>query len=674
MQLSSWHAVILCWCVVPLTLGSCTSPQLPVERVGGCAAGQTRSSCFYQEDPQHANTKLIIFVHGVFGSQSTTWGNPNDKNFWPKLILKDIRFVKGFDIYLINYRTPYIQEAPNIHEIAGNELGKLDSRGLFSRYQEIHFITHSMGGLVTKSMLTRLNRGEDIKKLRKVTSVVYLATPAQGARSAELGAWFSLNPQLNDLARAHVNTYIQSLEDQWVQLIEDRDKARGEFPRAYCSYETVRVGPLVIVPRELAASRCDGPLYPMPFNHLDITEPTTMDDDPYLWTMAKIVEAGATVEMRRKAASLVEDANRMAISGKHGEARKAYDDARALFQKIDDTQGRANVLWRLGKLEELLGRNDEARSAYTEARRFFQAVGDRVGEANVLMGLGDLESVLGKPDQARSAYTVARGLYEAESYRVGEADVLVGLGALEGILGRHNEARSAYTAARSLYKTEGNQRGEANLLVGLGELERRLGRYKEARTYYKDARILFQKTGNQLGEGNVLLVLGELERLEGRHNDARGDYTDARILFQKVGDQLGEGNVLVGLGLLERELGEHDKARKAYTEAGIFFRTVGARLGEGNVFVGLGELESALGRPDQARNAYTEARRIFQVVSERVGEAQVLERLGELEVQVNGKLARQYFYQAALLFEQSGMHDRRDRVLNEANNVPCSPK
>ena len=595
MRLSSWRTVILCWCVVPFTLASCKSgPQLPVESVSVCASGQTRSSCFYREDSQHANTKLIIFVHGVFGSKSTTWGDPTADTFWPKLIMKDPRFAEGFDIYLVNYRTSYVQEASNIHEIAGNELGKLENRGVFTRYQEIHFITHSMGGLVAKSMLTRLNRGEDVKKLRKVTSVVYLATPAQGARTAELGDWLSLNPQLRDMGRAHLNTYIQTLEDQWVQLIEDRDKAKGEFPRAYCAYETGKVGPLLVVPRELAFSRCDGGQHSMPFNHLGIAEPTMMDDDPYLWTMAKIVEAGTTGQTRWEAATLVEEANRLVSSGKNTDARKAYDDSRALYKKIQDTHGIANVLRRLGNLDALLGRNDEARSAYTEARSLFHDLGDRVGEADVLVGLGDLESLLGRHDQAKSAYTVAHSLYEAESHRRGEASVLVGLGTLEGLLGAHDKARKAYTNALSLYHTEGNQSGKANALMGLGDLE----------------------------------------RLVGRHKEARDAYAGARSLFQNVGDQLGEGNVWVALGGLERQLGGHDKAREAYGKARSIYRTVGHRFGE----------------------------------------AQALNMLGELEPQTNGQLARQYLYQAALLFEQIEMHDRRDQALKQANNIPCPKK
>ena len=409
--------VILWLSLLSLIQISCSStPPLPTPESVGCTSGQTTSSCFYREDPHHKNSKLIIFVHGVFGSASSTWGNPTSATYWPKMLTNDARFAEGYDIYFINYRTPFVGQAPNIHETAGNELGKLESHGVFSRYQEIHFITHSMGGLVTKSMLTRLNRGEVVKKLRKVISVVYLATPAQGARIAELATWVSLNPQLNDMARAHLNTYIQSLEDDWVHLVEDRDKAKGEFPRAYCAYETLKaekfnIPSVLVVPRELATSRCDGPLHPMPFDHLSIAEPTRMDDDPYLWTMAKIVEAGSTGVAKRKAVGLVDEADRLALAGENTNARKAYDEARTIYKTLNDAQGKANVLRGLGDLERILGRNDQARAAYTEARSLYQAVGDRLGEANVLLGLGQLEAQT-NPNLARQHFYQAALLYE----------------------------------------------------------------------------------------------------------------------------------------------------------------------------------------------------------------------------------------------------------------------
>lgn len=158
-----------------------------------------------------------------------------------------------------------------------------------------------------------------------------------------------------------------------VNLIEDRDKAKGEYLRAYCAYETLKVERFsvptaLIVPRELANSRCDGPLYPMPFDHLTISEVTSVNDDRHLWTMAKVEEAGANAAARRKAAGLVEEGDALHLAGKHGESRMAYDQARTIYMTLDDSQGKATVLLGLGHLKRKLGRNDQARAVYTEAR------------------------------------------------------------------------------------------------------------------------------------------------------------------------------------------------------------------------------------------------------------------------------------------------------------------
>ena len=202
-----------------------------------------------------------MFVHGVFGSLATTWGQ--GAAYWPSLIVGDERF-NGYDIYLVNYLTSRISTSANVHEVAGNELQRLKDRRVFEAYDEIHFIAHSMGGLVTKSMLVRLAREAEGNRLHRVRSVVYLATPAQGAPIAELASWLSLNPQLANMTRAHANAFLQALEDEWVGLLINRDRARARFPRVHCAYETLPLHGVLVVPRELAYSRSDGELLPMP--------------------------------------------------------------------------------------------------------------------------------------------------------------------------------------------------------------------------------------------------------------------------------------------------------------------------------------------------------------------------------------------------------------------------
>ena len=302
-----------------ITFAGCArGTPAPSETPQTCVPAQDRPSCFYSESPTKTNTKLIIFAHGVFGSGATTWGNPKKETFWPEMVRTDPQFA-DYDIYLLNYHTPFRGKAPNIHETANNELGQLVSRKVFERYDEIYVIAHSMGGLVTKSILTQLNHGEDVAHLRRVKGVVYLSTPAQGAHIASVGAFLLGTDQLKNMEPASLNAYISSLEDQWIRLIEDRDSANAESPRAYCAYETLELSYVLVVPREMAASRCDGVLQAMPFNHSGMAEPTKRDADPYLWAMGKIQEsviAGKYNQTTKTLSSVIENFNKSASEAK----------------------------------------------------------------------------------------------------------------------------------------------------------------------------------------------------------------------------------------------------------------------------------------------------------------------------------------------------------------------
>ena len=466
------RVLLACVALLFITVGGCATPSPAPPPSAPCASGPPNASCFWKQDPEKQSTKLIVFTHGVFGNRSTTWGNPQSENFWPAMIAADKRFKDEYDIYLMNYLTPYVGDAPkNIHDTAGYELDLLKSHGVFRQYQHIVFITHSMGGVVVKSLLTRLNRGTATALLRQVEAVVFLATPSQGAKLAEWGAWLSLNPQLDEIARSRVSTDIQSLEDQWVQLIEDRDKAYKKSPRVYCFYETLHTDGVWIVPREHARSRCDGPLSPMSYDHMHIAEPTRPDTDPYLWVMSKVFDVDQEAQRRNGIVTQLQQARQLSSAGQHQEARTAFQNTLVAAKAMDLPLQRGEALEGIGHEESFLGRDEQVRIAYTDARAFYQAEQSRLGEANVLRGLGALEEKLGHHEQARTAYTEARALYQAEQSRLGEANVLRGLGALEQKLGRDEEARIAYTEARALYQAEQSRLGEANVLRGLGRLE-----------------------------------------------------------------------------------------------------------------------------------------------------------------------------------------------------------
>src|SRR6267143_4832561 len=133
------------------------------DKGGGENQASPDISEFYKQSPADGASRLVIFVHGVMGGSATTWGQPGSPNFWPAVVQSDPRF-SDYDIYLVNYPSPPVGRAPNIYETANSELNYLEDRGVFDRYREVHFIAHSMGGLVVKRMLVRLRDREEVTK------------------------------------------------------------------------------------------------------------------------------------------------------------------------------------------------------------------------------------------------------------------------------------------------------------------------------------------------------------------------------------------------------------------------------------------------------------------------------------------------------------------------------
>jgi pimeloyl-ACP methyl ester carboxylesterase len=229
--------------------------------------------------------KLIIFVHGVLGN-SLTWTNASGLS-WPELIRDDPAF-RDYRIATYRFDSPLLGRASTFQEISTRMLQQLEDNGVFRKYREIYFVVHSAGGVVVKRALVMLNTPAGSDKLQLVKAVLYIATPAQGADIADLGAWFSLNPQFSDLRNADFNSYMQNLEDGWADLMRQRTQP---FPMAFCAYEKKPLGFKVIVTRTSAFTYCDRNAIAFDEDHISIVKPSSRDSDVYDWARARIQEA-----------------------------------------------------------------------------------------------------------------------------------------------------------------------------------------------------------------------------------------------------------------------------------------------------------------------------------------------------------------------------------------------
>jgi len=246
--------------------------------------------------------KVIIFIHGVTASNEKSWRNPTTGAYWPELIQADPDF-KEYGTYLLGYYSPTFAKASTIAEIANRELQRLKDEGLLSPDKQVVIIAHSMGGLVAKEMLTQLNRlnREESDRLDRIKGVIFLSSPAQGAKLGEYASWLSLNPQFANMQPSDLNAFLQQLEDSWQNLLRDRDKLGIPGPRAFCAYETLPTRGTIVVNRVYSASRCDANPTPFDLNHQDIARPASLAHDPYTWVKARIRESTFGKELSRYA-------------------------------------------------------------------------------------------------------------------------------------------------------------------------------------------------------------------------------------------------------------------------------------------------------------------------------------------------------------------------------------
>jgi triacylglycerol esterase/lipase EstA (alpha/beta hydrolase family) len=138
---------------------------------------QAQESKYVRRNAQ--NEKVIIFVHGVVGDAISTWTNKAANSYWPQLIASDESFDNS-NIYVFNYPTAPLGRNLSINELAENMRLQLNADQVL-KHKELVFLSHSMGGLITRSFLLKYR-----ENATKVGFLYFFATPTEGSPTARL--------------------------------------------------------------------------------------------------------------------------------------------------------------------------------------------------------------------------------------------------------------------------------------------------------------------------------------------------------------------------------------------------------------------------------------------------------------------------------------------------------
>ena len=223
--------------------------------------------------------RVIVFVHGIHGGRDT-WRASNGA-YWPQLIQTDPHFQQS-DVVVAEYPTPAMRGQLSTEKLAQLLWQRLQAQKVWD-HQEVVFVAHSLGGILTEEML--LKHPEDAPRVRFIASY---STPHQGSFVANLAKIYDSDPLLTDLRESNDNTFLMDLEQRW------RSTQSVARIHRYCAFETLDTAAGAGMGRYLGARTrvvsyysatygcdVDTPPQRIAADHIDIVRPPNRSADAY---------------------------------------------------------------------------------------------------------------------------------------------------------------------------------------------------------------------------------------------------------------------------------------------------------------------------------------------------------------------------------------------------------
>jgi hypothetical protein len=246
----------------------------------------------------------VVFVHGLGGDPIATWRSGTDENTsWPHWLA--LQFGTLIGVWSLGYaaapskwqgfpffgdKDPDAGAAMSLPRRAENALDRLVGAGIGQR--PVCFITHSLGGLLVKSILRRSADSqfapERLQVVEQCRGVLFLATPHHGSRLADLaGALKVYLPSVSTLDLKDNDDHLMDLYE-WYRSYAP---SHHILTRSYYEVKGTKAV-VIVVPRSSAdpgvtGETARGPT-PLDRDHLEISKPRNRQDQAYIGSVQMI--------------------------------------------------------------------------------------------------------------------------------------------------------------------------------------------------------------------------------------------------------------------------------------------------------------------------------------------------------------------------------------------------
>ncbi len=213
-------------------------------------------------------------------------------------------------------------------------------------------------------------------------------------------------------------------------------------------------------------------------------------------------------------------------------AREDVERAIELAQAMDDPRVVAGTYFQASLVAEKMGHWVLARQYAQQAKAIYQDLNDERNTGRLMLNLGGLQLLLGHPEQAIEHLTASFALAVEAGSQPDAAQALGSLAAVHEHLGDHDAADA--NARKALALLEGREDfldeiGQSNLVLGRSLLER--GRLDEAEQCFRAADSAFEQMESVGHRTGAWVALGDLA-------ERRGDVREAARWYRNAAEAL----------------------------------------------------------------------------------------------------------------------------------------
>jgi pimeloyl-ACP methyl ester carboxylesterase len=214
----------------------------------------------------------------------------------------------SYEALIFSYKTTLVRYSSNITEVAVQLRAELEKRKALESCEQIYFVTHSMGGLVTKRMLLSLANEGETDRLARIRGLFFIGTPTYGSKLGSVAKWLSFNPQFQNMEPMDINTYLQTLDHDWQDFLRKRTAEGRKFPLSFCAYEATPTFWPWVVDRVSAAPNCDSTPLSIDKDHIGIVKPESRNTEPYPMVKKHILELSKDLFLPNRRVVLMDSA------------------------------------------------------------------------------------------------------------------------------------------------------------------------------------------------------------------------------------------------------------------------------------------------------------------------------------------------------------------------------